>query len=150
MTNLQLLSELDLNEQIRLHPNRPETLRIRTRYSDSTANGLTKAIIRWIILHNGQAERISTMGRYIQGNEIQKGFYGATRTKGKYIPGTGTKGSADISSVVNGKSWKIEVKIGRDKQSEHQRKYQADIERAGGVYTIVPDFDTFVQQWRLL
>jgi hypothetical protein len=40
---------------------------------------------------------------------------------------------------------KIEVKIGKDRQSEAQKKYQEDIERAGGVYLIARDFDSFVE-----
>ena len=39
---------------------------------------------------------------------------------------------------------KIEVKIGKDRQSEAQRQYQAAIEQAGGLYYIARDFTTFV------
>lgn len=38
---------------------------------------------------------------------------------------------------------KIEVKHGRDRQSEAQKKYQADIEKAGGVYYVAKTFDEF-------
>jgi hypothetical protein len=62
---------------------------------------------------------------------------------GKYIKGSGTKGSADISATIKGKSIKIEVKIGKDKQSESQIEYQKAIERAGGIYFIAKDFTSF-------
>jgi len=37
------------------------------------------------------------------------------------------------------------VKYGNDVQSQAQKEYQAAIERAGGVYIIVRDFDSFVE-----
>ena len=92
-----------------------------------------------------QAERISNTGRYvdnkktfknIQGQQIQIG-------SGQYIPGTGTKGTADISATIKGKSVKIEVKYGKDRQSEAQKDYQSNIERSGGIYYIAKDFETF-------
>lgn len=113
-----------------------------TKYTDKTANGLTKLIIALITLQGGQAERINTTGRYLQGKSYVD-VLGHNRTvKGKYIPGSGTKGSADISSTIKGKSVKWEVKM-NDKQSEAQRKYQDDIERAGGLYFVVHNFEEF-------
>jgi hypothetical protein len=72
------------------------------------------------------------------------------RTDGKVIgvtwtKGTTTAGSADISATIRGRSVKIEVKVGKDRQSEAQKRYQESIERAGGVYMIARDFDTFVE-----
>jgi hypothetical protein len=61
---------------------------------------------------------------------------------GKWTPGQGTKGTADISATIRGRSVKIEVKQ-KDKQSEHQKNYQKQIESAGGIYKIFRDFDTF-------
>ena len=59
--------------------------------------------------------------------------------------GTSTAGSADISATIKGRSVKIEVKIGRDRQSDAQKRYQEMIERAGGTYYIARDFDEFVE-----
>jgi hypothetical protein len=36
------------------------------------------------------------------------------------------------------------VKYGRDVQSEVQKQYQEMIEKAGGIYIIARDFDSFV------
>ena len=75
------------------------------------------------------------------------------KNTGTYRPGIGwtvgrgTAGSADLSAVIRGRSYKIEVKWGKDKQSEAQRKYQENIERAGGVYWIIKDFDDFLDKY---
>jgi hypothetical protein len=71
---------------------------------------------------------------------------GHRRTIGSltWRPSGSTVGSADISATINGRSVKIEVKIGKDRQSEAQRQYQAAIEQAGGLYYIARDFSTFV------
>ena len=113
-------------------------------YTDKTANGLTKMIIDWINYNGGQAERINTTGRLIKA-KTYKDVMGITKTIGqdKWIKGTGTLGSADISATIQGKSVKIEVKIGRDKQSDVQKQYQEAIEKAGGIYYIAKNFDTF-------
>jgi hypothetical protein len=119
----------------------------KTTYTDKTANGLTKCIVDWINLNGYQAERISTTGRYIDNSKVVTDILGRTKKigSGKYIKGSGTKGSADISATIKGKSIKIEVKIGADRQSEHQKEYQQKIEQAGGVYFIAKDFDSFIE-----
>lgn len=118
-----------------------------TVHKENGANALTNAVVRWIQIHNGQAERINTMGRFLPGKTVSKGFYGATTTKGKYIPTTSTKGSADVSATIKGRSVKIEIKYGKDVQSDAQKKYQADIEAAGGLYWLVRSFDSFITMW---
>lgn len=145
LTALQLLNTLELSIVKAKYPNNPYP--VAMIHTERNANSLTNAVIRWIQLHGGQAERINTMGRYLPGKTISKGFYGSTTTKGEYIPTTSTKGSADISSTINGRSVKIEIKYGKDVQSDAQRKYQADIERAGGIYWLVRTFDEFVTMW---
>jgi hypothetical protein len=59
------------------------------------------------------------------------------------VKGTGTDGTADISATIKGRSVKIEIKIGSDRQSEAQRNYQHIIEKAGGIYFIAKDFAQF-------
>ena len=146
MTPLQQLQQLDLADQRRRFPNLPETLIIKTVYSDKTANALTKAIIRWVELNGGQAERISTQGTFIKGKVVGVGMYGVKQLQGKYVPTQGVKGSADISAIISGRSVKIEVKM-KDKQSPAQIAYQLAIERAGGQYWLVRSFDEFINQW---
>ena len=95
----------------------------------------------------GQAERISNQGQYRAGKRIEVGTGEIQYTKelkGKWTPGQGTKGTADISATIRGRSVKIEVKQ-KDKQSEVQKQYQQSIESAGGIYQIFRDFDSFVE-----
>jgi hypothetical protein len=122
----------------------------KTKFSDKTANGLTKAVIAWINLNGGMAERIGSGGRYLPGKSISRGFYGNVNTKGKFIPSTTTNGTADISSIIKGVSWKIEIKIGADRQSPAQKEYQRLIESSGGKYSIVKNFNDFITQYNEL
>ena len=116
-----------------------------TKFTDKTANGLTKCVIAWINLNGGQAERINTMGRMLDKTKVVSDTFGNKRTIGsvEWQKGTGTKGSADISATIQGRSVKIEVKM-KDKQSIDQIKYQNDIENAGGQYWLVHNFDEFM------
>lgn len=128
------------------HPTFPQSYVPRKPLRDDTANGLTQCIIKFLTLEGAQAERINTMGRVI----MQPKHVGpVVKMAPKYIPTNGTKGSADISATIQGRSVKIEVKVGRDRQREDQRIYQAAIERAGGLYVIAHDFTQFLQWYNL-
>lgn len=144
------LIELALAENRKKYPTFPDHLRPKPKYTDKTANGLTKCIIHWILFNGFQAERISSMGRMIDNRTSYQNVIGQNVTIGstQYIPGSGTKGTADISATIKGRSVKVEVKIGKDRQSDNQKKYQADVERAGGVYIIARDFDSFLQWYK--
>jgi hypothetical protein len=129
------------------YPNMPEAYIPKTDWTDNSANALTKCVIAWIQFMGGQAERISSQGQYREGAKIQVGSGMMAHTKqlpGKWTPGQSTKGTADISATIRGRSVKIEIKQ-NDKQSEAQKQYQKAIENAGGVYIIVRDFDSFVE-----
>jgi hypothetical protein len=63
----------------------------------------------------------------------------------QYIKGTSTNGTADISATIKGRSVKIEVKIGKDRQSDAQKQYEQDVIKAGGLYFIARDFDSFIE-----
>jgi len=130
------------------HPNMHPDCIPRPVYSDKTANGLTKMVIDWITLNGGQAERISNMGRYIDSSKVVTNVLGQRMKigSGKFIPGAGTNGTADISAILKGRSVKIEVKM-KDKQSDAQKKYQESVERAGGIYYIVRSFDEFIEKY---
>lgn len=145
----QRLTDALLAESRQKYPNLPDHARVIKSYSDNSANGLTKCVIKWLELHGCQAERINTMGRMVDKRKIvtdvigRKGMIGSMT----YIPTTGTRGSSDISSIVYGKTVKIEIKYGKDRQSEAQKQYQASVESAGGVYLIVRTFDEFLEWW---
>lgn len=93
------------------------------------ANGLTLAIVNFLLWSGHRATRISSAGRMI---------------KGKYIPGSTRKGAADISATIKGCSVMFEIKIGADKPSEYQLREQALERKAGGQYEFVKTFEEFI------
>lgn len=95
-----------------------------------TANSLTKAIVTYIDLAGGWATRVSTEGRYIE-------------SKGIRIPSSVKRGTSDIHACWKGLFLSIEVKVGKDRQSDVQKEVQEDIEKANGLYYIARDFDGF-------
>jgi hypothetical protein len=138
--NKQRLEALKLANDIERHPSFPEAYFVKKKWDDKTANGLTKAITSFVQFNGFQAERINTMGTARENKRTDGKVIGVTWTKG-----TTTAGSADISATIRGRSVKIEVKVGKDRQSDAQKRYQESIERAGGVYMIARDFDSFVE-----
>jgi len=143
--NKAILKALELEISMAKSSMNPKYIAL-TEWADNSANSLTKSIIFYINATGNQAERIGNQGQYREGNKIQVGTGEIAYTKqlpGKWTPGQGTKGTADISATINGKSVKIEVKQ-KDKQSDVQKKYQESIEKAKGVYVIMRNFDDFV------
>lgn len=119
-------------------------------HRDDTANGLTRCIIAYILNKGGQAERINSMGIPIDTRQQVTDIMGHRRTIGsmRWRRSGGTRGSADISATIRGRSIKIEVKVGKDRQSNAQRQYQASIEQAGGLYYVAHDLTSFVKWYR--
>jgi hypothetical protein len=146
--NKQRLIDLETAYLKEKYPSMPEFALAKTKWADSSANALTKSVVSFINLSGYQAERINTTGMWRQGVKLKVGE-GTRQMPGKWTKGTGTKGSADISATINGRSVKIEIKYGKDKQSEAQIRYQEMIERAGGTYLIVNNFDDFIQWFDL-
>jgi hypothetical protein len=141
--NKDKLKALEIEQLKAKYPSmRPELIPL-TDWKDTSANALTKCIIFWINALGGQAERISNQGQYRAGKKIPM-MDSFKQLPGKWTPGQGTKGTADISATIRGRSVKIEVKYAKDRQSEHQKAYQEAIEKAGGTYIIAKDFDSFV------
>ena len=140
------LKNLYLTEHYKRFPNFPSYAKTTPPYTDKTANGLTRMINDWLNLSGWQSERISNTGRFIDNRKIVTDCVGRQRMIGssRWIPGTGTNGTADISATVAGHSVKIEVKIGRDRQSEAQKEYQRKIEAVGGKYVIAHTFEGFL------
>ena len=150
--NKKLLVEMVLKDLKERYPSMPEYGIPIPKYTDSNANGLTKCIIDFLNHSGHQAERISSMGRVIDNSKVVEDVLGRKRTIGskKYIKGTSTNGTADISSIILGKSVKIEVKIGKDRQSADQKRYEQATIKAGGFYLIAKDFDMFIDYYNAL
>ncbi len=146
------LKTLYLKEYYKKFSSIPENVRFAPKYTDKTANGLTKCIIDWLKYNGHQAERIAVTGRYIDNSKLEADCIGRVRRvgSGKFIPASMQKGTADISCTIAGRSVKIEVKVNKDKQSEFQKIYQKQVEMAGGVYYIAKDFNSFLQWYKEL
>lgn len=116
------------------------------KHRDDTANGLTRCITDYIKYKGGQAERVNTMGVPLDTRREVTDIMGHRRTIGslQWRPSGSTVGSADISATIGGRSVKIEIKVGRDRQSEAQRQYQRQVEQAGGLYYIARNFTDFL------
>jgi hypothetical protein len=149
MKPLDRLKHLKQQSMLESYPNVPKYAISAPKYEDKTANGLTKCIIEFLQLSNHQAERINTMGRPIDNRKQVTDVIGRTKTIGSMTWGksTATKGSADISATIQGRSVKIEVKIGADRQSQDQKIYQDNIEKSGGKYWIAKNFDDFIKKY---
>ena len=155
MTWKEQLRTLKLNELKRKYPAAYEASGgddfILKPMSDKTANGLTKCIIDWITLKGGNANRINTQGQ-ARVNKIPR--YNILTGKTEYrdsvtwTPSTTRIGTPDIDAIIQGKAVKIEVKIGKDKLSEAQKKHLEDIARAGGMYFVARDMDSFVNWYQ--
>lgn len=106
---------------------------------DNAANALTRQIIRFIQSRGGQAERIAVTGLL---RKFGNGY--------KWTRTNMTVGTADISATIQGRSVKIEVKIGTDRQSDEQKRYQKQVEDAGGIYYIARTFEEFLKWYNSL
>ena len=140
------LRQLYLTEHYKNLPSIPPQCRCTPLYKPTTANGLTRMVIDWLRLSGHQTERVGNTGRLIDRSKIVYNCIGQARRIGsvEWIKGTGTDGTSDIHAVVKGMAIKIEIKAGKDRQSEAQRRYQESIERNGGVYMIVRTFEDFL------
>lgn len=148
---VKFLEAMANDEARRKNPNTPPEWLAPRKYRDDTANHLTRCIIDFLNFSGWQAERIANIGRRIDTRCTFADVTGRSRTIGctKWIKGTGTNGTADISSTIKGRSVKIEVKHGRDRQSEAQRAFQCQVQQAGGLYFIASSFQQFFEWYNL-
>ncbi len=142
---LKALKQLALEHARKKYASVPDHALVIPRYKDKKANDLTRCIIEFIRFSGGQAERISSTGRVFDKRKQYIDVVGFRRAVGsiQWIKPSMQSGTADISATYSGLSIKIEVKIGRDRQSPSQAAYQRQIEAAGGVYFIARDFEGF-------
>lgn len=141
----EFLDSLPEDERSRL-----ETLfsRPAKKGKQSPANALTDAICKYVRSLGGAAARINVMGIYDE-------------KMGKFRPSGSTRGVEDVDCVKPiyvrtltsdqpikvGLKVAVEVKIGKDRQSDDQKKRQAAVEASGGVYIIAKTFDQFKEAW---
>jgi hypothetical protein len=145
---LKDLTELKFKTDRERYPSMPLHAIARKRFTDSTANGLTTAIIAFCELKDIFAMRTGSEGRYRQGSTVVD-VIGRTRVmKGSYLPGHSV-GQGDIQLTLNGKTISVEVKIGKDRQSDKQKEFQSKLQKAGGIYVIVKSWEDFYNCYKL-
>lgn len=110
---------------------------LKGKWTDTDANGLTRCIIDYLTYLGGNFTRVNVMGT------PRRGADGSL----KFTPSTTKKGTADILGCFRGRYIAIEVKIGADRQSDDQKREQADVERAGGVYIVAKTFTGFLESF---
>lgn len=147
MKPIEHLRQLKLAKTKELYPNVPDIALPKIEYSDRSANGLTKCILDFLIFSGHFCERTGNEGRVIDGRKTYTDVIGRQKTIGtvKRIKSSGTNGTSDLKAIIFGKMIAIEVKFGKDRQSQAQKDYQAMIERAGGIYLIARNFDEFYE-----
>lgn len=111
----------------------PENCRFVKRFRDDTANGLTNCLATWCKLNGAHFQRMNSQGQW------------DAKLKMWRRSGT-TKGISDALIIHKGKTIHIEIKVGKDKQSDIQKQIQASIEQSGGIYWIVKSFDEFINK----
>ncbi len=141
MTAIQILKQLHCEEVRRRHPGLPDAAVTSSDYTDRTANGLTKCVVKYVTLLGGFATRVTTTGqmRATGKTEVSAGQM-------KWVYGTTRRGTPDILGVLNGKQLAVEVKIGKDRLSPAQIEVQQQISAGGGYYFIARDFES-VYKW---
>lgn len=111
---------------------KPEHLAPR-KFRDDTANNLTKCITTYLRLKGAFCSRLNNGGVF---------DYKLNR----YRPGTNRKGLPDILATYQGNSLMIEVKAGRDRMSEHQKRIRGEQTESGGLWYTARNFSDF-KKW---
>jgi hypothetical protein len=94
------------------------------------ANGLTKYITNFLFWKGHRATRVNVQGRIV---------------KGKWIPSSTRKGTADISATIKGRSVMIEIKVGSDRPRPEQLLEQERERRSGGIYEFISTPEQFLE-----
>ena len=128
MTSLQHLCQLADATKAAKHPSVPYP--VRSKYSDKSANDLTRCIVDYLTLSGHFATRLQSTGTY-------------RADVGKFIPSQQRAGMPDVFAVVEGRAVFIEVKIGKDRLSDDQKATIADLEKSGAGVFVAHNFDSF-------
>lgn len=121
----------------RKHPGFPEHAIPKTRPKRSPANELAHLINVHVQLLGGACYRINSQGQYDP--KLKK-----WRQSGM------VKGLADLTVIYLGRHIAVEIKIGKDKMSEHQKSREAEIKASGGYYMIAKDIDQFKADFKTI
>lgn len=134
-------------------PNVPSFAIVAPEYKDTSTSGLSKCVYDYVRLRGYFIERSSNEGRIIDDRKTYVDVVGRTRVIGsvKRIRSSGTNGTSDYKSVVNGRFIAIEIKCRatNDRIRPDQLRYKEQVEKSGGIYLIVKDFASFFEWFNL-
>lgn len=109
----------------------------KAKINGTTANGITKAILQYLRAKGHYCSRIQSQGQW------------QPHLK-RFTSSTVRRGIGDIMAIVNGRTVMIEVKAGKDRQSNWQKQTEADVKDSGGVYMLVRTLDEFIEQYNAI
>lgn len=104
------------------------------------AGDVENAIIKYFVVHGGWARKIHVTPVPVRTKANGKWSITRLRKNPKM------KGMADVLAVLAGIPYRIEVKVGRDTEKEHQEQDRLLYEKAGGRSMIVSSVDDFLEQ----
>ena len=103
-----------------------------------TANQITRNVLRVANFQPGCiAYRVNNVGVWDEAKQVHR-------------KGNTEKGLPDVIMILKGRFIAIEVKAGRDKLSDDQKKRKFEIERAGGIYFECRSTDAFIEFFKTL
>ncbi len=159
MNSLKHLKEIALKAIIQKSPELPYPHSFVHNYTDKTEGGFIRCIRDYMkfVCPDARVDRIGNKGVFIKQIDITKNVMGHQKVfdNSKYVPGTGTKGIADMSLMwtnANGMLivWSCELKTGKDRQRPDQKEYELKTKKAGGHYSIVHNMEEFINQFQEL
>lgn len=136
------------------YPSLPDYAIPKRVFSDANTKSLTNAVVDFLNFNGHHASEQRTTGTRIDKTKIVEDCLGRKRTIGSvhWANSQDEVGRADIIAkiMVNFKgrlipiAVEIEIKFGRDFQSEKQKNFQNKLENMGAIYIIVKTFDQFI------
>lgn len=125
--------------------------KLKVKPPKSTAQ-LEALIAEFVKLSGQHSQRVKTSGTYRSKKTEVTNVIGRTTVvdTGKYTPSQATLGASDMVIVLYSVAVYIEVKIGKDTQSDKQKDFQQSVERANGYYFIVKTLNGFYELWNEL
>ena len=135
-TALEHLCQLADQSKAAKHPTLPAYARVKAKYSDRSANDLTRCIVDYLTLSGHFATRLQSTGTY-------------RADLNRYIPSQQRRGLPDVYAVVHGRAVHVEIKI-KDRLSDDQKQAISDLQQAGASVFVARDFQGFYDWFNAL
>lgn len=150
MKALKQLENLLLEESRDKYPSIPEHARTVNLFGKLKPEKREKKRIEAFLNVSGHyAAIIENRGQRVDNRQTVTDVIGRQKVIGSvtFIGSGMRKGLSDLKATIFGRSVDIELKRiykkGKDRQSDEQKEEQIRVERAGGIYLIVSDFEDF-------